>query len=720
MAAATYPIRFLIAICIAWIVLSQATDSCVAFGVSGSGICSCQSTTQPAQQQNSHSKVESTSPPAGAATAKKDKQDDDPEFDKLLDADLETLSKIKVAAPEMNFEVTSVSRSQVVVGKTPAAIFVITPEMIRRSGAVTLPDVLRMVPGLQVAKQSNGTWSVGARGSAGTFSRSLQVQIDGRSIYDPRFGGVYWNMQDILLSDIERIEIIRGPGASVWGENAVDGIINITMKSTSETLGVLLQGSTGTELRHQGSFRVGGMFGNGSSYRLFGRFTKLDGGLLATGADEPGAWNSNRLGFRMDLASPFFDKQTIEAGVTNSVYDSLVTQASLTPPGFQTTLPERHNFLGWHLLSSATRNISDDESFTVRSYFDSLDFTWPSLGRSGRITADIDFQHQFKWGERHSFVWGANYRFDRYDANSTSFRLANMPSDQRSIFGVFAQDTNSIRDNLALTLGAKLSYNNFTGMEFQPTARLVWNPTEKVAVWSAVSKSVRLPAVIDRTIGIRFLPVATAPLPTFPLVVGNPNAEAEDNLAIEAGIRGQPTKEFYWDLNAYFFQLDDRIEVIANGTTILNLPPGFVDVVSPLTNVPGEVNSGGMELHLKYGITEAWEISGNYTYAAIRNTGTIANFPRNSVYLQSSFDFNQCTELDLIWRYRDNLVFANTPAYNDMDIRLAWRPRANLEFSLVGRNLLDAAHFEEGFDTVLGRQASQVQRELIGTVQWSY
>lgn len=720
MTVAIHSIQLLVLICIACLTSVLVIPSEAIGAGPGCANYGTQDSTD-TQEGSPHSGT----PPSDSANAsppdddEEDDEDDD-EFDRLLDADLETLSKIKVTAPEMNLEVTSVSRTQVAVGKTPAAITVITQDMIRRSGAVTLPDVLRMVPGMQVARQSNGTWSIGARGAAGTLSRSLQVQVDGRSIYDARFGGVYWNVQDILLSDIDRIEIIRGPGASVWGVNAVDGIINIMMKNSSDTQGILLQAATGTELNHQGSFRVGGKLERGSTYRVFGRFTGMDGGELVSGADEFGGWNSSMLGLRMDGKSALFDKQSIQTGVTNSVHDTLLSQPALTPPNFFSVGQERQNFLGWHALASGTREISDDESYTVRSYFDSLDFAIPSLGDSRRTTADVDIQHQFKRGDRHSIVWGANFRHDHVDVVSSSFRLTNTEEKSRNIYGVFAQDTIKLRDDLAMTLGAKLSYNDFTGTEFQPTGRLVWNPTEKLALWTAVSKSVRLPAIAEGIIGFRSHPVATTPLPTFPFVLGNPNLNAEDNFAVEAGIRGQPNKDFYWDLNAYYFQLSEGIEPVPNGSTSLTFPPGFVDVLTPYSNLPDLKNSGGMELYMKYGITDAWELSGNYTYAAIRDSSSIINFPRNSVYLQSSFDLNACVDLDLIWRYRDNIPISNTRAYNDMDIRLAWRPRKNMELSLVGRNLLNPSHFEEGFDSSLGFHAGQVQRELFGTIQWRF
>ncbi|MEM7316181.1 MAG: TonB-dependent receptor, partial [Planctomycetota bacterium] len=638
--------------------------------------------------------------------------DEDDELDDLLDSDIETLAVAKVTTPDMNYEVTSVERTEKPIGKTPAAIFVITNEMIQRSGARTIQDVFRMVPGMHVGRISNRNWSIGVRGNATAETNDLLVQVDGRSIYVRAFGGTLWGAQDFVLEDIERIEIIRGPGGSVWGANAVRGIINIVTKSSAKTQGTFVEGVIGDELVHSETFRHGGQTDRGT-YRIWGRGIQIDGGVFADGSNEVGSWGAYQTGIRTDFETTWFDNFTIDAAVGTFPYDLEFNQVTATTP-FVAGAVNNTDVLTWHTNLTGERKLSDTESVKVRSSIYSVDAD--SAFQFKLRATELDIQHHLRFFDRHSVVWGSTYRHNRLDyVNNFQFSSRDGTLDLNE-FGVFFQDTIRLRDNAEITVGSKLSYNDFSGFEFQPTGRLVWNPNDKLSVWTAVSRAVRTPNFFDDAVTVRLPPVSTVPFPVFPTVFGSQGTSAVDLLAVEFGIRGQPQEKIFWDISAYHFAFRDVVGLGAAGAPAPGEVAGTFEIPIPLVNLPGVAEVAGFETFGKYTVRDGWQLSGNYTFAHQFDDGF--SFARNSIYLQSSHNLSPRSQLDLIWRYRDN--FGTAPAYNTADVRFSWNPTPFVQLTVVGRDLLDESHAED-FDGVLSQfLATEIQRSLYGMIQIRY
>ena len=654
------------------------------------------------------------------------------DLDKLLDEDISTLRQTSVA-PALDVEVTSVTRSESSVGKSPAAVFVITNEMIRRSGARSLPDVFRMVPGMHVARQEGWQWSVGMRGASGIFNNKLLVQVDGRTIYTPIFSGVWWQVQDIPLEDIERIEVIRGPGASVWGENAVNGIINIVTKHSADTQGIFVEGGSGTEQRGFVTARVGGRVAQSGTYRAWGSGFDRDGGALpgdvaANGFD---TWRSGRGGFRMDWKESCYDDFTVQGDYFNVRDTTRNVLPTLAPP-FTQSLQSDHEYTGGYLLTRWTRTFSDDEKLSTQVYYDQMTLDWLGTGfKTDRDTVDIDFQHEFALNHWHQIVWGAGFRHDQLETRAFPFVVEFDPADNTlDRLSYFVQDSITLsEDEWYLILGSKFSHNDFTGFEIQPTARLLWTPTERQSLWAAVSRAVRTPSFSSEANVVTGLPVSVPPAPLiFPQFQGNQGLESEDLLAIEAGMRAQPVDTFYWDLAGYYFRYDELTTSLL-GAPVLGDPPTFLILPLPVVNgVHG--STYGFELYGTYEVNECWRLLSGYSFnrydltapANAAQTPTIAggDYPVNQVYLQSSRDLGHDWELDVIWRYVDSLFLEGVGSYNTVDVRLSWQPSPHVELALVGRNLLQGAHQEFGDDAALGAPATEVEREFFGVVTLRY
>ena len=638
----------------------------------------------------------------------------DDELDALLDQDLDTLASAKVTTPDLNFEVDSVARTEKPIGKTPAAIYVITSEMIRRSPAINLPDLLRQVPGLHVSRLSNGQWIIGMRGSASFRSRELLVQVDGRSIYNRVFGGVFWELNDMSLENIERIEIIRGPGGSVWGANAVTGVINITTKCSCQTQGVYAEAGAGNEVDYTSTFRFGGETQLGT-YRVWGKALQIDGGLN-NGQDEAGNWGSNTFGLRFDTDKTFFDKLTIDSGFIDAGALSERRDSLPTPP-FTRLENEFNGANAFFVNVTGTYRLDDEQSIKTRAshHYRGLEGGYAFAGPL--VQTEFDLQHTFAILGNHSFVWGTNFRHSAVlDGDTTGFRTG-LPAMDLHEYGLFLQDTIAYSDDFEVTLGTKVSYNDFTQFEFQPTVRAVWNPSDKTSVWGAVSRAVQTPNFVQQNgFFLRQGPVRTVPLPTFTEVLSG-SSESLDLLAFELGIRAQPTKSIYWDAAIYHFNLRNSLTVASGGAPRPGSVPGTLVIPLNLISGSGTEETTGGEFHGKWEVTDNWRLSGNYSYN-YRADGSTLRFANNSLFLQSSHDLTQKLACDLIWRYRDN--FFNVPSYNTADVRLSWRVCPQAEIALAGTNLINAPFTESLSSGFAGLTVTETQRSLLGTVRVYY
>ena len=660
------------------------------------------------------------------------------DLDSLLEAadkDVTQLSNVSVASPALATEVSTVSRQESTVGRSAAPVFVITNEMIRRSGARAIPDILRMVPGVQVARIDSSKWAVSIRGFNGRFANKLLVQIDGRSVYTPLFGGVWWDIQDVVLEDVERIEVIRGPGATVWGANAVNGIINIITKKASDTQGTYVHAGAGTEELGFTTARYGGRIGNDAHYRVYGKWFERDEGF-ATGDNAKDDWRMGRGGFRTDWTPNCCDTLTLQGDYYKGAAGERNLLPSL-PPVFTQAMDDDEFTEGGNILFRWRRELAEDSDWSLQLYYDRTERLWSNLGMGeDRDTFDLDFQHRFPLGHRHSIIWGFGYRNTKDQIRNADVLFGAQPiisfsPNERAddVLSYFIQDEITLREDLLyFTVGSKFEHNDYTGFEFQPTARLLWTPSPRHCIWASISRAVRTPTRTEDDIRLLMAPVVVPPgIPVFPELFGNPNMVSEDVIAYEAGIRVQPTDQFFWDLAVFFNQYDSLRSI---GFAPLPGPgPGGSLILPGVFENDGRAQSYGFEIAGTYEITPHWRLYGTYSFLVITGeTGADMNSPRNQIYLQSSWDLCRDVQFDIMWRYVDSVpgfglagtVGPGVPDYNVMDMRLAWHARPGLELAVVGRSLLDLQHLEAPTDTALGTVSTEVQAEVYGSVTWRY
>ena len=451
----------------------------------------------------------------------------------------------------MNVQVTSVSRHPEKLIEAASAIQVITQDDIRRSGATSIPEALRLADNLQVAQKNSHDWAISARGFNTDLGNKLLVMIDGRTVYTPLYSGVFWDAQDYLLADIDRIEVISGPGGALWGANAVNGVINIITKSAADTQGVYAEGGGGTQPRSLGALRYGGSLGADTQFRVYAKYFDRGDEVLANGNQEPDAWSQARTGFRIDSQAASRDRLTLQG----DYYDG---HENVQAGGFG-------DVSGENLLGRWTRTLSSDSDLTLQTYFDQTHLTdpIPSLTAGGvpltppgvlyddLITYDVDFQHRFPLGARNHVVWGLGYRLT-HDALINAPGIGFFPAVLRqNLYSAFVQDEFKFLSNLELTLGTKLEHNAYTGFEYEPDARLSWNLDSTQALWAAISRAVRTPSRIDHDL-------SEGTPPYFVILKGGSAFESETLLAYELGYRAQLTSKVSASVSTFYNQIRPR------------------------------------------------------------------------------------------------------------------------------------------------------------------
>ena len=630
----------------------------------------------------------------------------------------------------MNMQVTSVSKRTQKVADAAAAVFVITQEDIRRSGATSIPDALRLVPGLEVARIDQNKWAIASRGFNGRFDNKLLVLIDGRSVYTPLFSGVYWNVQDVMLEDIDRIEVIRGPGATLWGANAVNGVINIISKKAKDTQSAVVTAGAGTEERGSGSVRYGSKIGN-TSYRAYGKYFNWGPSVYPSGTIAHDGWDALRGGFRADWTPAGANSLTLQGDIYRSKYGETLTVPSLTSP-YSSTFPNNGNYSGANILGRWNHS-SEGSSMSLQMYYDNTTIADNSLFVDHQNIFDMDFQHGFRVGDSQQFVWGLGYRSIR-DRNDPSFSVSLRPNQLTlNHFSAFIQDEISLVDNrLRLTFGSKFEHNDFTGFEVQPNARLLWTLTPNQSVWTAVSRAVRTPALTEE--GLRLnsavVPPATPANPTpFPAVVavfGSHQFQSEDLLAYEVGYRVQATNSFSADI-ATFYNNYSNLRTAEPGAPFLEGSPAPTDIVIPFV-AANKMSGGtyGVELFADWRVAPKWRLVGSYSYLQMdirKNSDSLdptpdspnGSSPRHQWYLRSSIDLPKHFEHDTTLRFVDHLPSLNIPSYYSLDSHLGWRPVSTVEFSIGGQNLLDNHHLEFIPDFI-NTAPTEVKRTVYGSI----
>ena len=613
-------------------------------------------------------------------------------------ADSASPSVLKTLSVEelMNVVVTSVSRRPEPLSHAASSIQVITQDDIRRSGATNLPEALRLASNLQVAQVDSREWAISARGFNGTIANKLLVLIDGRTVYTPLFSGVFWDVQDVMLADIDRIEVISGPGATLWGANAVNGVINVITKRPQDSPGLLVSGGGGGVLGGFGNARYAGTVGERVSYRVYGKGFDRGGSVLPTGLDAADDWQMGQGGFRVDWENSGVNRFTLQGDAYGGQMDM---------PGGSEAFLNGGNVLGrWSRALSATSDIR------LRVYYDRTYRANPDVFTETLNTYDVELQHRIQLGRRHNLVWGASYRLlDDHVRNSASF--AFLPADiARSWFGGFVQDEITlVPERLTVALGTKLEHNEYTGFEIQPSGRVSWRMSRAGTLWAAVSRALRAPSRLDREL---FSPEQ----PPY-VLAGGPDFRSEEELAYELGYRFR-RRALTMSL-ATFYNRYEGLRSIEQAN-----PPAAIPLVIGNGN-DGE--SYGAELTADYRVADAWRVRLGYTELRVNTwakptstdpsggAGESQN-PNRQFSLNSSVELPAQLRLDGGFRYVAELPKQQVPGYAELDARLTWSPTAQLALSLVGQNLLHGRHAE--FGTPATRR--EIERGLHGAVQWGF
>jgi iron complex outermembrane receptor protein len=602
----------------------------------------------------------------------------------------------------LQIKVTSAARKSQAISDTPAAIYVITQEMIARSAANNIPDLLRMVPGIEVARIDANKWSITSRGFSGRFANKLLVLVDGRTVYTPFFSGVFWDQQDLIMADIERIEVIRGPGGAVWGANAVNGIINVITKSAKKTQGGYAKGLVGTQGTGSGAIRFGDKIGKATYFRAHAKYFGRDSGDLSTGGEGADDWKLANVGFRMDSKVNAQDSLSVRGQFVSSETGETFPVPSISAPFSSINEGDSENKAGFFALEW-NRTASSGSKYKVQTYYDHVSRNDPRA----RVTADtfdLDFQHQFKLGNRHDIVWGAGYRLIS-DDSSGSFSVSLAPeSDTYDRLSFFLQDEISVIQNtLAVSIGAKVEHNDFTGFEFQPSVRGTWKIDPNQTAWGAVSKAVRTP---DRgTLGstVRQMVIPGAP-PLVVTTIGNPNYDSEEVIAYELGYRSQISDKVSADIAA-FYNVYDKLTGGIAGTPFFDPSLGganLVTPVSPVNIVDGQ--SYGIELSANWRANDWVRFQGSYSYLQLElDADPIAapgsetaedESPHHQFKLRSAFTLGSDTSLDVYLRYVGEISGLGIDDYMTLDFRFGWKAMPGVEFAIIGRNLLDGGQAE--------------------------
>ncbi len=618
-----------------------------------------------------------------------------------------------------NVEVTTASKEPEKISKTSAAIFVLTQDDIRRSGATSIPEVLRLVPGVEVARINSNEWSVNIRGLGSGFSKSVLVLIDGRSVYTPLYAGVYWDVQNVLLEDVERIEVIRGPGGTIWGSNAVNGVINIITKSAKDTRGTYASTSVGNVEQNQSGVRYGGAHGNNLTYRGYAM------GFGQTPEFHPGggsydSWQFGQAGFRTDSQLTDRDTLTVQGDLYKGNVGQQVAIASYSPPG-QLNINGTQDVSGGNLLGRWRRELNSTSDVQVQAYYDRTYRLGPQLGET-RNTFDIDLIHHFVFKQRNEVIWGLGARWSPSDFIQTVAILNFLPHhEDDNIYSAFVQDQIAILQNkLWLTVGSKFEHNIFTGWESEPSARLLWTPTSHQTIWGAVTRAVRTPSRIDEDLQLTGL--AQANPPVFACICDNRQVVSETLLGYEAGYRKLMTSSFYIDVAAFHNKYNDLVSYGDESISTVASPPPPYTLISlrAVNGIMGSTNGG--EISPDWKVAHWMDFKATYSYVSLNfedkpthtKTSQVSSYegssPHNEATAQILFHLPKGLEFDPTYRYMGALPALAVNAYQTADARLGWRFTREFELSVTGQNLVQPRHAE--FGPVL------VERSAYAQITW--
>ena len=644
-------------------------------------------------------------------------------------AEVKPLDATRMSLEElMGVEVSSAAKRPQRLADTTTAIYALGRDDIRRSGATTLPELLRQVPGVQVSRIDGSRYAVSIRGFSNRYSGKLLVLLDGRTLYSPLFAGTYWEAQDVMLEDVERVEVIRGSGGTLWGANAVNGVINIISRQTKDTQGTFAEAKAGS-LENGVSVRHGTTLGDNGHLRAYVKLDDHDALDTPTGQAASDAWRQQRAGFRADLAPSGVDRLTVQGDVYNTRADQSVLYLDESTL-FSGYVPDTSKLSGANLLARWQHQESPDRSWHFQAYVDQAKVRG-LVQKSQTDTLDLEWQNRMPMGADHDVTWGLGYRFARVSLDG-NFNITMTPSEDSSqVYSGFVQDEIRLRDDWQLTLGSKLEHNEITGLEVQPNARLLWRVTPTDSVWAAISRSVQTPSKAITTVDSH---IASQPLPTggsaLVAIRGNPDLGSEVVVSRELGYRGQLAPSFSLDAALFHNSYDG---VVARELGALTFNPYPVLPVNFNNNLKG--TTYGFELSSNWQVAQNWQLKGSYSWLQmdlkptspgrplIPAFGQADSSPQHLLQLHSMHNLGNNLELDALVYFNSKLGFLTDEgryelgSHTRFDLRLGWRPSRNFEVSLVGRDLFHGRHAEYLAEDI---QSSEVPRSLLLQAKWTY
>lgn len=628
--------------------------------------------------------------------------------DPLLDIALEDL---------LVLESTSVAKKRQNVRDSAAAVYVISQEEIRNTPGGTIPDLLRRVPGLEVGEIANGATAVSIRGFNGRNSNSLLVMVDGRTIYVSTLSGVFWDQLNLPLQDIERIEVVRGPGATLWGANAVNGVINIITKHSGETLGARAHARLGNR-NQEAALSYGARLGDNATLRAHGSYGRDEGLQSIDGEDLGTATNSGELGLRLDWEPTERDTYTLQADLSAGSGDSTTIRIDpflVDPTPIEVVTQTKYTAA--NVLARWRRQQSDDLNWSVQAYYSHIhreelgffDLQWS--------IADVDFGANWRPNETHDINFGINGRAIWDDFSNIEPNIAFQREENTDLWisGYIQDDISLIQDTLRLTIGAKLERNNFTGFEFQPGVRIFYRPDENIGVWAAATRAVRTPSRFERDADLQFVAAPAfsrtnpSPLPLFPTLLGSQDLESENVTAFEGGFRVDLAPKWNFDVAAYYNlyeNLNQPTAISANPVFIPGVPfPVSIDADVQFQS-RGVTDTWGVEAVLKGEIASWWQTQLSYSHFNFKKgidpttgmpfTGFLAlkGSPKHQAAFTNNFQIGSSLALNTQLRYVDSLLGGQVPSYFAGDVQLRYEAPNGLDVSLIGENLFEDRRLE--------------------------
>jgi iron complex outermembrane recepter protein len=638
----------------------------------------------------------------------------------LKNLSLEELSQIEVTTP---------SKAPVLAFRTPDAVFVITSDDIRRSGATSIPEALRLAPGVEVARIDASNWSIGIRGFGSNLTRSVLVLIDGRTVYTPLFAGTNWDVQNTLLDDIDRIEVIRGPGGTIWGPNAVNGVINIITKDSTDTQGVLVSAGGGNVEQGFANLRYGGGNGRDFSYRVYGMgFTR--GPEFHSDGRNFDDWRNAQAGFRMDWKERR-DTFTLQGDLYDEAAGKSVNATSYTPP-YSQVIDANALLSGGNIMGRWKRILSDGNDLQIQAYYDRTSRDAANFAE-GRNTFDIDFLQRLRLPARQEVSWGLGARVDPVNDRVVVTGLQFIPNQRTDyLLTAFVQDEiGLVEGRLALTLGTKLLRTNFSSdVDLEPSVRLLWTPDDKQTIWAAFTHALRTPSDGEDNFNLLGLvSVQANGTPFFARFDANPNFAPEQMNGYELGYRRLLGKKLYIDATGYYNHYHNLFSEDLAGAAFVETTPAPAHLLLPAQFRNGLLGyTKGVEIAPEWRPTAIWRLRGSYSYLHMNlgrapNSGDVGtapfivgSSPQHQVTVSSSVDITQKLQLDLTFRYVSALPGQAIPSYSTGDARVGWRFNRQLELSVAGQNLLQPWHVEDGSDPgpLVG-----IKRSVYAKLTWS-